>query len=66
MTNNKLYRSRNLIIAGVSGGLAEYFGLDLSMVRLAMLLLFLFGGLSLWVYIVLWIVVPSEPTKSSE
>lgn len=57
-TRQKLYRSDDRIIAGVCGGLAEYFGLDISMVRLATLLLILFGGLSLWVYIILWIIVP--------
>ena len=61
--NRKLYRSNDRIISGVCGGLAEYFGLDVSMVRLAMLLLILFGALSLWVYIVMWIIVPNKPVN---
>ena len=60
--NRHLFRSRNeCIIAGVCGGLAEFFGLDVSRIRLALVLLVLFGGLSIWVYIILWIVVPQAP-----
>jgi Putative stress-responsive transcriptional regulator len=50
------------MIGGVCGGVAEFFGLDVSLVRLATLLLILFGGLSLWVYILLWIIVPKSPS----
>lgn len=61
-TNDKrLFRSRNKVIAGVCGGMAEFFGLDASMVRLATVLLILFAGLSLWVYIILWLIVPQSP-----
>lgn len=61
--NNRLFRVRNGLIAGVCGGLAEYFGLDPAMVRIGTLLLILFGGLSLWVYIILWLVVPKAPNQ---
>ncbi|MBQ2417668.1 MAG: PspC domain-containing protein [Alistipes sp.] len=47
-------------MAGICGGLAKYFQLESSLVRLVMLLLFLFGGLSLWVYIILWLLIPEE------
>ena len=58
----KLYRSRNeRSIAGICGGLAAYFDADPTMVRLLMLLLILFGGLSIWAYIILWIVIPEAP-----
>ena len=50
--------SDDRMIGGVCGGVAEFFGL----VRLATLLLILFGGLSLWVYILLWIIVPKSPS----
>ena len=57
-----LYRSRsNRSIAGVCGGLADYFHADPTLLRLLTLFLILFGGLSIWVYIVLWIVIPEEP-----
>ncbi len=62
-TNRKrrLYRMRNGVLAGVCGGVAEYFGLRASSVRLVTLLLILFGGLSIWIYVLLWLIVPKEP-----
>lgn len=58
-----LYRSRReRIIAGVCGGLADFFGINVSRIRIALLLLILFGGLSLWVYIILWLIVPQNPS----
>lgn len=43
-----------------SGGI---FGLDVSLVRIATLILILFGGLSLWAYIILWLIVPKAPKR---
>lgn len=61
---NRLYRTDDdKRVAGVCGGLARYFGLDTTLVRLATLLLILFGGLSLWAYIILWIIMPAAPEK---
>ena len=64
-TNNtkRLLRTPDGIIAGVCAGLAEFFGLDTSLVRIATLLLIFFGGLSLWVYIILWLIVPKAPKR---
>ena len=61
--NRRLFRSQDSIIAGVCAGLAEFFGLDTSLVRIATLLLIFFGGLSLWVYIILWLIVPKAPKR---
>lgn len=52
-------------IAGICSGLAEFFGTDPTLVRIVTLLLFLFGGLSLWVYIILWIIVPEEQPRTA-
>lgn len=58
---SRLRRSRtNRSIAGVCGGLAEYFGIDATILRIVMLFLVIFGGMSLWVYIVLWLLIPEE------
>lgn len=65
-TSRKLYRTQDGLIAGVCGGLAEFFGLDTSLVRIATLLLILFGGLSLWVYIILWLIVPKAPARLNQ
>lgn len=61
----RLYRSRtNRKIAGVCGGLAEYFNIDATIVRIIAILLLLPGGLPGFLpYIVLWIVVPYKPRR---
>ena len=64
--NNRLYRTRDGIGAGVCGGVAEFFGLNVSLVRLMTLILILAGGLSLWVYIILWLIVPKAPQRLNE
>jgi phage shock protein C len=62
MPNKRLYRSKkNRMIAGVCGGIAEYFAIDPVVVRLIAFILLLPGGLPGFLpYIVLWIVVPEE------
>jgi len=58
----KLYRSRQQrMIAGVCGGLAEYFNVDVTVVRLLWVVITLFGGAGLLAYLILWLVVPPEP-----
>lgn len=63
MTNTKkLYRSRrDKVIGGVAGGLAEYFEIDVVIVRLLFVLVFFLGGGGLIAYIIMWIVIPMEP-----
>ena len=67
-TNNtkRLLRTPDGIIAGVCVWLAEFFGLDVSLIRIATLILILFGGLSIWVYIILWLIVPKAPKRLTE
>lgn len=48
----------NRIIAGICGGLAKFFGADTTLIRIVTLLLILCGGLSVWVYLILWIIIP--------
>lgn len=58
----KLYRSRrDKMIAGVCGGLANYFAIDPTIVRLLFVLFLLLGGSALLAYFILWLVVPLEP-----
>jgi phage shock protein C len=55
----KLYRSQTQrMLAGVCGGLAEYFNIDATVVRVLFLILAVFGGSGLVLYLVMWIVVP--------
>jgi len=59
----RLYRSTtDRKIAGVCGGLAEYFNIDPTIVRVVFVLLLLPGGLPGFIpYVILWLVVPYEP-----
>lgn len=59
----KLWRSRrDRKIAGVCGGLAEYFHIDPLIIRLLFILFFLAGGAAFFVYVILWLLTPLEPT----
>ncbi|HEX5878690.1 MAG TPA: PspC domain-containing protein [Actinomycetota bacterium] len=58
----KLYRSRtNKQVAGVCGGLAAYFNVDVTLMRVLFILLGLLGAAGIVVYIAMWIIVPLEP-----
>ncbi len=58
----KLWRSRtDRKIAGVCGGLGDYFQIDSLWMRLLFILFFLVGGSALLVYLVMWLIVPNEP-----
>lgn len=58
----RLMRSRdNRVIAGVCGGVGEYFNIDPTVVRLIFLLLVIFGGISAWIYLLALIIMPNEP-----
>jgi len=61
-TRSSLRRSRrNRIIAGVCGGLAEFFGISSFWFRLAFLIALIPGGVpGILVYLLLWIIIPSE------
>ena len=58
---SSLRRSRrNRIIAGVCGGLAEFFGISSFWFRLAFLIALIPGGVpGILVYVLMWIIVPS-------
>jgi phage shock protein PspC (stress-responsive transcriptional regulator) len=57
----KLYRSEtNRMIAGVCGGIAEYFNMDTTIVRLIFVFFVLWGGGGVLAYIVCWMVIPTE------
>ncbi len=58
---HRLIRPRDeRVIGGVCGGIARYFELDVSLVRVLTFLLIFFGGISIWAYVILWIVIPEE------
>lgn len=62
----RLYRSRSEeMIAGVCGGLADYLNVDPTVVRLVFLLILFAGGGGLFIYLILWVIMPLEPIGSS-
>ena len=47
-------------IAAVCGGIAEYFGVDTLLVRIAFVVFAVIGSLSFWVYLLLWLLAPKS------
>jgi phage shock protein PspC (stress-responsive transcriptional regulator) len=63
--NRRLYRCRqNRRLAGVAGGVAEFFGIDPTLVRVLWFLSIFAGGFSILLYIALAIFVPLEPVSA--
>ena len=63
----RMYRdSDNKAIGGVCSGIAAYFDIDIVWIRLAMLLLTFAAGMSIWVYLVLWMVIPEAKTTAEK
>ena len=53
MGDKRLYKSsENSMLCGVCGGIAEYFDIDPTLVRLAWVILTCFGGAGIWAYII--------------
>ena len=62
----RLYRSNdNKVIAGVCGGLAEYFNIDPVIPRIIFLLIALPGGISILAYFIFWIAMPKQPVTTN-
>lgn len=63
-SSKKLMKSQNnKKLSGVCGGLAEYFGIDATIVRLIFALCMLFIGFGLTIYIVCLVLMPSAPEQ---
>ena len=66
-TKKELFRDmKRGKIAGVCAGLAQYFGMDISLMRIIWILVFIFsvGFVSVVAYVILWVVVPEAETAS--
>lgn len=60
----RLYRSKKeRMIAGVCGGLADYFNIDPVVARIVFVILGLGWGGGLLLYLIMWIIVPEEPSS---
>ncbi len=63
----KLYRSsRQQVVAGVCGGISDYFDVDVTIIRLAWAALFFLGGSGLILYIIAAIIIPKDSGTYSE
>lgn len=61
----RLYRSRDeRMIWGICGGLAKYLGVDPTIVRVLAVLSLILGGWGILAYIILWFIVPLEPSNA--
>jgi phage shock protein PspC (stress-responsive transcriptional regulator) len=62
----RLYRKpEGQIVAGVCSGLADYLGIDATIIRLAFAALTIFGGAGILLYVIAWAVIPEEGEKAS-
>lgn len=67
MNEGRLYRSRDCrMIAGVAGGLAEYFATDVALIRLLLVLSVFLGGGGLLAYLIAWVIIPEEGRARGE
>jgi phage shock protein PspC (stress-responsive transcriptional regulator) len=64
--SKRLYRSRtDRKIAGICGGLGDYFGVDPVIFRIIWVLLLLGAGSGLLAYVIFWLIVPEAPEAVS-
>jgi phage shock protein C len=66
VNDQSFYRSNNRIVGGVCAGLAERFHVEVLWVRVAFLLLLFVQGLGLFIYVVLWLVMPERLEDGSQ
>ena len=65
MEGKRLYRSRkDRMICGVCGGIAKYFNIDPTLVRLAFVLISMGAGSGVLAYIVVAIIIPDDPEEN--
>ncbi len=63
----KIYRNRDkAIFAGVCSGLADYFDIDATLVRIIFVILVIGGGSGVLIYLILWLVIPSEGENNND
>ena len=62
----RLYRSRtDKIVAGVCGGMGEYFNIDPVWIRIIFVLLTILDGIGLLIYIIAWVLMPLNPNQKA-
>lgn len=59
----RLYKSQDKMVCGVCAGIAEYFGVDPTLVRLGTVVLTLAGSTGFWAYVLAAIIMPEAPAE---
>jgi phage shock protein PspC (stress-responsive transcriptional regulator) len=54
------------MLAGVCAGLADYLGVDVTLIRVIVAVLSVFGGTGLIAYVIAWLLMPEEGAERSE
>ncbi len=54
------------MLGGVCGGIAQYFNIDSTLIRLLAVALIVAGGAAIIAYIIAWIIIPEEPKEETE
>lgn len=63
----RLYRSQtDRMIAGVCGGIGQYFNIDSTLIRIIFIVFLLWGGGGLLAYIICWIVIPLDTSVQKD
>ena len=63
--NKKLERdTQHKVIGGVCSGLANYFDIDASLLRVLFAFMFLFASAGFWLYLILWVVMPAAQPET--
>ena len=66
MRDKQLQRLRKgRVVAGVCAGLAGYFSVDVTLIRLVFAVLTVFGGAGILFYLVAWLIIPEEDETAS-
>lgn len=67
MSSKRLFRSHDSICGGVCGGIADYFGLDPSLVRIGYAALTIFSAAfpGLLLYLIMWCIVPKDTSQGT-
>ena len=61
MKNKKVYRNQDdELVAGVCSGLAEYFEIDATLIRIIFIVLGISGGSGILIYLILWLLIPRK------
>ena len=62
---NRVRPTDDRMIAGVCSGIARYLKVDTGLVRVVVLLAVLFGGVTLWIYPIMWLLMPEEGSEKA-